>query len=262
MKKSILTSLCVLFIAGTALGDWDVGDGHKMHWPQLPDLESTGMDIDMSSTPLADDWQCSGSGPVSDIHFWGSFAGDILPENGVCDLTFQISIYDNVPADGSIPWSRPGEQLWTQQFDPGQYSARMVADDKVEDWYDPVTGVYLPDNHLKAFQYNFLIEEEPFNQKEGTIYWLEIKHILPPTHDPDYTFGWKTSLNHWEDDSVYWKDNQPAEWTPMVYPDGHNFVGTTIDLAFVITPEPATVVLFGIGGLMTFTRRKRHTQMA
>ena len=40
MKKEIVLSciLCMLLIfPSMALADWDPGDGHKMHFPQLPD---------------------------------------------------------------------------------------------------------------------------------------------------------------------------------------------------------------------------------
>ncbi|MCJ7578787.1 MAG: hypothetical protein MUO91_10085, partial [candidate division Zixibacteria bacterium] len=45
---------------------------HKMHFPQLPDLE--GWDVyAVYPKTLADDWKCSATGPVTDIHFWGSW---------------------------------------------------------------------------------------------------------------------------------------------------------------------------------------------
>jgi len=66
---------CIL--ATPVLADWQPGDGHKMHFPQLPDED--GWDVNASSgLCLADDWQCSQTGPVEDIHFWGSWMhGDV-----------------------------------------------------------------------------------------------------------------------------------------------------------------------------------------
>ncbi|MBN2455188.1 MAG: hypothetical protein JXB29_01415, partial [Sedimentisphaerales bacterium] len=219
---------------------WDEGDGHKMHWPQLPDLEPTGVDVDMFWVPLADDWKCSESGLVTDIHFWGSFADDWLPIDlleGANTLTFNLAIHDDIPAGpGGTTYSMPGTILWERIFTPGQYSVRQVAENDIEDWYDPVTGIYLPGNHYSAFQYNFCIEDDPFKQKKGKIYWLEIKDIL--TADPTYTFGWKTTTQdlQWNDDATYL--HSTLGWQPLYYPDGHEYAGDTLDLAFVITGEP------------------------
>ncbi len=49
-------------------------DGHKMHFPQLPDED--GWDVNATQPQvLADDWTCSQTGWVKDIHFWGSWQG-------------------------------------------------------------------------------------------------------------------------------------------------------------------------------------------
>jgi len=59
-------------------------------------------------------------------------------------------------------------------------------------------------------------------------------------------WGWKTSLDHFNDDAV-WVDPDPPytwEWNELRYPDGHTYEGESIDLAFVIngsllvTPTP------------------------
>ena len=54
MKKLILTSLCVLFVSGTAMADWLPGMPAK--WEQLPD--PCGWDV-LATEPkiLADDIQ-------------------------------------------------------------------------------------------------------------------------------------------------------------------------------------------------------------
>ena len=78
--------------------DWRYGWPHKMHWPQLPDFGTTGMDIDLTQAILADDFKCTSTGPITDIHFWSSFADDILPVKEPNSLTFEISIYSDIPA--------------------------------------------------------------------------------------------------------------------------------------------------------------------
>jgi len=97
----------VLFVgAPVALGGgappptdgWDPCDPHKMHYPQLPD--PNGWDVAfwfefMMFFPyeLADDWQCSKTGPVDDIHFWISWQGGMQGEIG----PVMVSIYSNDP---------------------------------------------------------------------------------------------------------------------------------------------------------------------
>lgn len=44
-------------------------------WEQLPDED--GWDVMAMDRCLADDWACTRSGEVTDIHFWGSWHGGI-----------------------------------------------------------------------------------------------------------------------------------------------------------------------------------------
>jgi hypothetical protein len=224
--------------------DWNIGDDHKMHHPQLPDLTPTGVDVDMAWTPLADDFKCSQTGKITDIHFWGSFADDCLPAGGPASLTFQITIYSDIPAnESSTGYSMPGEPLWTRRFEPCTYTVRQVADSNVEDWYDPATNLYLPQNHFQAYQYNIcMADADVWEQQAGRIYWLEIKDIVPDDQR-DYTFGWKTTQLglRWNDDAVY--RGATGGWAELRYPrvptPGHPYAGQSMDLAFVITGEAA-----------------------
>ena len=70
--KRLIPLLCLAVFTLPAWADWQPGDGHKMHFPQLPD--ENGWDVKgCEGICLADDWECSESGPVTDIHFWGSW---------------------------------------------------------------------------------------------------------------------------------------------------------------------------------------------
>ena len=211
--------------------DWNAGDPHKMHWPQPPDLSDKGVDVDLLAG-LADDFKCTATGPIKDIHFWGSFADDILPAGGPGSLAVKITVHADIPATTAKPWSTPGEVLWSRTFGPGEYTVRQVHEGP-EDWYDPATGLYQKANHKNAYQYNFCIEVDPFVQQEGKVYWLAIKDIAPV--NAGYTFGWKTTAreHRWNDDAAFLHPN--SGWLPMTYPDGHAFKGETLDLAFVIT---------------------------
>jgi len=211
--------------------DWKPGYSHKMHWPQLPDLGFTGIDIALTQMTLADDFKCTSTGPIRDIHIWGSFSKDELPKDGPGGLTFELTIYSDVPATDKT-WSKPGNRLWSRTFRPGEYTVRRVHDGP-EDWYNPARGEYVAGNHRFAYQYNFCIDRDAFTQEEGKIYWLAVKESSSANN---YSFGWKTTAQEfrWNDDAVYLKSGS-TDWVEMAYPKGHKYGGETLDLAFVIT---------------------------
>jgi hypothetical protein len=220
----------VAVAAGEGPCDWFVGGPHKMHWPQTPDLSPAGVDVGDMGTALADDFMCTASGPIARIHFWGSFAQDLLPERGADAVTFEVRIYSDVPAQANGP-SRPGAILWTRTFAPTEYSVRTVHDGP-EGWFDPLKDSYQQENHRQAYQYNICVDKEPFVQEEGTVYWLAVR-VLDPANSP-YQFGWKSTCPElrWNDDAVY--QAADGSWRPLVYPKGHENAGQTLDLAFVV----------------------------
>lgn len=95
-------------------------------------------------------------------------------------------------------------------------------------------------------------DEEAFWQEEGTIYWLEFAVQTPHEGQTTSKLGWKESADHWNDDAVY-RDPFTEDWYELFDP----VTGTSMDLAFVITPEPSSLVLLMImfAGL-TFIRRR------
>jgi hypothetical protein len=218
-----------------AVCDWVPGRLHKMHWPQLPDLGFTGIDIGLSRTTLGDDFKCTATGPIRDIHFWGSFRDDLLPKEGPDSLVLELSIYSDVPARDNN-WSRPGNLLWTRTFRAGEYSVRKVHEGP-EDWYDPVTGTYLTANHRQTWQYNFCIDRDPYVQQEGTIYWLVVNDL---SANINYTLGWKTTAPQygWNDSMVFLVSDKEG-WIALAYPKAHPLSTQPLGLAFVITGDPA-----------------------
>ena len=252
-----------LALAATARAHWDLGDPHKMHYPQLPD--ATGWDIDMTRFLLADDWKCSKSGNVDDIHFWYSVKGDMgtQPLPPLHFNTVHVSIHANMPANaagGGAPYSRPGALLWQGNFD---VTAAMINGPFPGDegWDlptpNPIPGSINPDcvmvDHIWYWQLNITDIEDPFLQKEGEIYWLDLQVLGAPT---DHLVGWKTTPGIYEDAAVYATPDGQFPWTPIAVCDMDN----RTDLAFVITPEPATLALMGLGlgGLvLRRVRRKR-----
>ena len=109
--------------------DWQRGMDHKMHWPQLPDLTNTAIDLDIRPL-MADDFLCGQSGPITDIHIWGGFPVDAIPVDDPGELLVEITLYSDIPATPDS-WSHPGESLWSRLFQPGDYNVRMVADGDV-----------------------------------------------------------------------------------------------------------------------------------
>ncbi|MBN1972272.1 MAG: hypothetical protein JW787_01435 [Sedimentisphaerales bacterium] len=212
--------------------DWRYGYPHKMHWPQLPDFGTAGMDVDASQAILADDFKCTATGPINDIHFWASFENDILPANGANSLSFEIKIYSDKPASANS-WSSPESILWSRIFNPGDYTVRQIRN-RLSDWFDPLMLVNSADNHRQAFQYNFCVKNNPFIQEEGTIYWLSIREIR--SENAIHKLGWKTTTKklRWNDNAVYSVPGAAA-WLPMYYPKAHEYEGQSINLAFSIT---------------------------
>ncbi len=193
---------------------------HKMHFPQLPDLIGWDVNATFPKT-LADDWQCSRTGPVEDIHFWGSWKnldGDPYTDDFYTAMPwFQLSIHRNVPATADTPWSRPGEQLW---FWEGEIPGTPSEPPTLEAWLNPNTGALFPNDHVPYWQYDFVEIPAPFYQYQDSIYWLNVSAINIP--EP-FQWGWKNSRDHFADDATY-TDNAPVgPWYPIMEPPRQNW---------------------------------------
>lgn len=252
LNSLLVIAAAIAFVAVPALGEWNVGDPCKMHYPQLPDLSPLGGSIaSMSPYSLADDWKCTETGPVTDIHFWGTLSEDLgFPTQ------FRLNIYSDNPS-GQFGWSEPSTLLWTSgDLSQGAWHERLWADGLGHGFQDPATGGVTFSN--KCIQYNFLFDTAAsFFQEEGTIYWLE---VVASTDAPNL-WGWKVAdpllQDHFNDDAVFLMVD--TGWIEMRYPFemGHPYEGDSVDLAFVITPEPGTIVLLGLGALGILRRRRR-----
>ncbi|MDP6634405.1 MAG: PEP-CTERM sorting domain-containing protein [Phycisphaerae bacterium] len=306
LQRVLAVSVCILFLGNAALGDWDVGDPLKWSHVQFPDLSPTGMDVKAGNVldpipdpnrpimkkVLADDFECTVPGLVRDIHIWGSWKHDILPENrdpagsafpdpGL--VAFHLKIWSDIAVGpGGPEYSMPGQILWEMDFMPGSFTFRPEDTQFREDWYDPNTNLWLDDNHLGAFQYNFDIPLADAFMQRGTadnpiVYWVSVDAMpmgypTPLGEEPE--FGWKTThpQNHWNDDATYsdwiWDDAAgpagsggawvPAgPWLEMRYPLGHEFENLSVDLSMAITPEPTTMVLLGMGAVGLLRRRRK-----
>jgi hypothetical protein len=255
--KGVFSLLAVFaaltLLAAPAAADWNDGDPYKMHFPQRPD--PNGLDVDIWNAPVGDDWTCSATGPVSDIHFWYSWFGDRVAR--IDSVTVQI--YDNEPAVGGpdpLP-SRPKDLQWERTFGEGEFTTRYFGSGD-QGWFSPRSfSDPILNDHAEYHQLNITGIKDPFEQTEGEIYWL----VLDATVDPGSTefigLGWKTSLDRHQDAAVFLLSPDNPVWSVVDPPN----VGP-VNMAFVITPEPSTWILLGMGvvslGACAWRKRRRR----
>jgi hypothetical protein len=243
--------LCVL--AAPVKADWDEGDSYKMHFPQLPD--PNGFDIanyyyffelpPPEPLPIADDWLCTGTSPVTDIHIWGSWVNDSKGEI----VSFNVSIWSN---NNSGNFSHPGELLWQHTFSEDEFTERYWGNGTQGSLlyshsspYSYGFGEILP-NHTETWQYNLHIKDPTlsFVQENGTTYWLAIS---PEVNSSEYLFGWRTSGNTWADSYVaqtfvgeVWDLYREGTWWGVWFEMNRSgrIADEQVDLAFVIDGPP------------------------
>lgn len=207
---SALVCVLVLFVASVpALADWSPGDDHKMHSAQLPD--KNGWDICLVHQGIADDFQCTETGPITDIHFWVSWKGDV---EDFASVRWKVSIYDD--ASG-----RPGGSLWTLSRGDGNITYRPYGTGD-QGWHCPSAGLTQPDDHSNYYQVNITEIQNYFEQTRNEKYWLLIQAELG---ESKAEVGWKTSTTSYHS-KAYWL-NSEGQWILIG--------GNVSDLAFVIT---------------------------
>ena len=211
---------CCVEIGGVVIA------GAKMENPQCPDPE--GWDVNATfPVVLADDWRCDRTTWVEDIHFWGSWMNDVEGDIAY----FIVSIHADIPdPDGEGPlFSMPGELLWGRVIKDWD---QELIDGPLEGWYDPVTGINIPNDHTTFYRYDITNISDPFWQEDGTIYWLDVSAVVLPDV-PLRFWGWKSSQQHWMDDAV-WGEDPTFTWVDLYEPE----TTQSLDLAFVITGVP------------------------
>ena len=251
MRRFVLAIL-LLFVALSVCSLSNAQQIAPRKWSQLPDMEwgfdvySTIMPYGYSSN-VADDWLCTNGLPITDIHWWGSYGDwsmDARPENTITG--FQIDIFGYyAPYPFYIPHAR--------------YNLT------IEEGNETYCGLQEYTGH-SAFEYSIILDE-PFNQEEGSTYWLMIAAYLED--GTSYEWGWKTT----DPDSRYGcgavkYTGDSWEWIPIEYSDyvdpSHPYYDYgPVNMAFELTtiPEPAAIImlgslatgLFGIAGI----KRKR-----
>lgn len=208
-----------------------------LKWLQIPEQGKEGVDVNNTQSMLADDFQCTASGPITDIHLWGSFLSDILPPEGPGGLIFDVSIWSDVPAGVDAPYSHPGHTLWSMTFQPGQYTAGQIWSVKEgEWWHNPGTPVWTPAADRNIYQFDFYPPApDAFVQTEGTIYWLAVEYRYQGPGS--FQFGWKTTPQGWNDDACFFDQNPPIFWKELVYQQPHPWAPESLNLAFALSGE-------------------------
>jgi len=218
-----------------------VAGAQAVKWDQLPDASPMGLDVG-SLVPglpfvLADDFQCTESGMITEIDFWASWYHDMPPMGNPNMVSFTLSLHSDVPAGGS--YSHPSAVLWMHTFGPGECVAQLWGVGE-EGWLQP-PDVYDPFADTQIWLYSCPIPTAYwFQQAVGTVYWLDVQ---ASPMDPASFFGWKTSLDHWNDDGVWAIGMEPIDpltWAELRYPPGHQLFPQSIDLAFQIQGQPCT----------------------
>ncbi|MFC1852726.1 GEVED domain-containing protein [candidate division CSSED10-310 bacterium] len=229
-----------------------VGSGRsEAKWIQLPDLTPNGIDIkvDWDGDPstdliLADDFLCTATGKLTDVHFWGSWKND--EKGNIINIHLSIHSDDPIGPGGTDPdnqYSKPDQLLWEMDFPPGTFTESLYYEepDPGEYWWNPNTGELVPGNDKQVWRYDIDIDPiEAFvqdgSEQSPIIYWLDIS----VQDDTDAEFGWKTRRypDHYNDDAVWDLFPGGPIWNELRYPQDHPLDGDSIDMAFVLTFEP------------------------
>jgi hypothetical protein len=237
----VILGLLAYSVAGLAQSS------NPVKWTQQPDV--TGWDVNMTIQPtglpvtLADDFKCTQTGLITDVHLWTSYHQTQEPVS--YPYNFTISIWSDIPSvPGATPYSQPGQQLWSMVLTP---SSSQLIQTPPEGWFDPsvTPPVIIANDHVNMWKYDFTIPDSAaFPQTAGNIYWLSVQAV-PLGTEPQ--IGWKNSTNHWNDDAVF--KSGTAGWQELRDPRTE----TSMDLAFELTTTPsvpdggANVLLLGLG---------------
>ena len=224
-----------------------IQEAQTFKWLQRPDLAGTGMDVEATEAYfVADDFECTESGRITEILIWGSWFSDILPWGNPEQVDFTLKFHADIPANENPEgYSIPGDILWQRDFQTGEFEVSVAADSIWEGWMTPPEEYIFPGDRT-CWLYAFDIEGASAFFQEGTpdspvVYWLVVQ---AQPHDIDADFGWKTSIQHWNDAAVWGRGSEPytGPWYELRYPPMHGWSGQAIDLAFRLTNDPLSGV--------------------
>jgi hypothetical protein len=245
----------VLCGRGVVLADWNVGEPALYY--QLPDSAGwsvysewgTGPGADEGYGAAADDWTAKVTAPITDIYLWGGWERDYV---GVT-TEILVQIFSNDTSNPAFP--RPDELKWSRVINSNEYTRRLWSSGHINNqgFYDPRRSdeyAWQANEHGKIYQYNIPVIASPFIQQAGQTYWLLISMDVDGG-----AWGWNSAESVSGSSAVFWDITSPSSWTELMTPMGYQDPRTPMDMAFVVAPEPATLLLLGLGGLILRKRR-------
>jgi len=239
--------------APTIVGDWP---GQYTKWDQMtPGISTWGgasfIDPDIGSALSADDFLCTQSAPITDIHFAGWGYGIQL---------FRITFWTDYPRT-TTDESRPYDPIYDQTI-----GSADPEDPYKRGWQDNGDG---------TFRIN--LPESQWFYQQGTpanpiVYWLGIQGVMPQDGYSDI-FYWNFVDQYeaplWGDDAAFtsayfgcppwynwgWPTTDSPDLYDGPFPEGW---AKSADMAFALSgiPEPATMLLLGLGALSLIRRKK------
>jgi uncharacterized repeat protein (TIGR01451 family) len=200
-------------------------------WLQSPNVLNFGVDVLLEpgyNSQLKDDFICRETGNLTGVTLWGAWSADEI-----------------VSANFTLEFRSDTATLWSANFTAGEYQTTLFYSSNYtqELLWDPATDLSWPTHNV--YQYDFTFDPAtPFYQEKGQIYWLAVKMDYPQGEE-DHIFGWKHSLDNWNQDAV-WTDPPSYINVDLVYPDYLTWPGSphisprgSLDLAFALYGEPA-----------------------
>ncbi len=205
----------------------------------------------------ADDFLCEGGADIGAVRWWGTYYepapavhfysnsakwNDPTIPNIPAGIIggFTVRIYSNIAAgtDPGINWARPGIVEHQEYF---------TFNDVGEMLYGTITRTGTSAVQQNVWEY-YIEFEDPFEQIEGTTYWLSIQ----ADHDDNsIQWGWQETdrdLYGWNAHAVQSGYSSVYDWALI----------TNKEMAFELIPVPEPVSIFGIAlTLLGLYLRKR-----
>lgn len=254
MTICLTAAMMLLLTTAFAVADWpnqyikhDQMTPGVSNWAGASFIDSAG-----GSALSADDFLCTQSTSITDIHFAG-FTQSLNNQN---IQSFRITFWSDFPRTSNDE-SHPDYLLYDQTIGPAD-----LADPYKRGWQDNGDG---------TFRIN-LPEEQWFNQRgtsaDPIVYWIGIQAVI--ANDLFYwNFVDQYNAPLWGDDAAFASDyfgyqpwsnwgwpnmDQPALYDGLLPTDW----AKSADMAFTLSsiPEPMTICLLGFGAMSLFIRRK------
>jgi hypothetical protein len=207
---------------------------YEVKWSQPPVPATNGFNgwnqysVNDTTLWVADDWACTTTNPVTDIHWWGSFIGWSEPTNPpVVPDGFIICFWTDVPAQPG-GFSHPGvllKNIWCTNF-----TFHFAGWD-----FDPRNPNAIPDACF-LFEQDFQTNDWFYqNPALGTnLYWVSIAAHYNFGPAVPYPWGWKSrprDTNSLAPDDAVTFDPYSTTYQPIYWPD----VSNSWDMAFQLT---------------------------